>query len=119
MAMSDHRPITILQVEDTAADAQLTARAMNLVNIPHSLHVVTDGAKALEFLQRTGIYSKAPRPDLILLDLELPKLNGNEVLEFIKGDEQLKTIPVVIFSTQDTAASKKHAYELHANSYVV
>jgi two-component system, chemotaxis family, response regulator Rcp1 len=119
IAMLDGRPLTILQVEDTPSDAALTAYAMRIGEIPHSLHVVVDGAKALEFLRRTGPYFDAPRPDLILLDLELPRLNGNEVLQVIKNDEKLRTIPVIVFSAEDTAASKKHAYELHANSYVV
>lgn len=113
------RPLTILQVEDTPSDAQLTAYAMDLADVPHSLHVVTDGTQAIDFLKRSGQYRDAPRPDLILLDLELPRLNGNEVLEFIRADATLKTLPVIIFSTCDTAESKRHAYELHANSYVV
>jgi CheY-like chemotaxis protein len=117
--MSYPRRLTILQVEDTPSDAELTAYAMHLADIPHSLHVVTDGAQALDFLKRAGLFSDAPRPDIILLDLDLPRLNGSEVLEFIKEDDELKTIPVIIFSTSDTAESKMHAYELHANSYVV
>jgi chemotaxis family two-component system response regulator Rcp1 len=119
MAMNYARPLTILQVEDTPSDAQLTAYAMHLADIPHSLHLVTDGAQALDFLKRVGRYGDAPRPDLLLLDLDLPRLHGSEVLEFIKGDDGLKTIPVIIFSSSDTAQNKRHAYELHANSYVV
>ncbi len=117
--MSDGRPLIILQVEDTLSDAQMTAYALDLGEISHSMHVVSDGSQAMDFLRRTGQYCYAPRPDLILLDLELPILGGNEVLEFIKSDNHFKAIPVIIFSTQDTAESKAHAYELHANSYVV
>ena len=119
MAMSCRRPLTILQVEDTPTDADLTAYAMNLGDVPHCLHVVTDGAQAIDFLKRAGQYCDAARPDLILLDLELPRLNGNEVLKFIKADEELKAIPVIVFTSSDAAESKRHAYELHANSYVV
>jgi two-component system, chemotaxis family, response regulator Rcp1 len=118
-AMSSHGVFIILQVEDTPVDAELTAYAMKLVDIPHSVYVVEDGAKALDFLRHVAPYRDAPRPDLILLDLELPKLHGSEVLEFVKSDKELKTIPVIIFSTEDTDASKTRAYELHANSYVV
>ena len=114
-----NRPLIILQVEDTPADAQLTALAMDAGKIPHSLHVVTDGGQAVEFLKRSGPYADSPRPDVILLDIDLPRLNGNEVLEFIKSDDQLKSIPVIIFSTSDSEEIKKHAYDLHANSYVV
>jgi chemotaxis family two-component system response regulator Rcp1 len=113
------RPVTILQVEDTLEDAQLTAYAIKSAEIPHAIHVVTDGAQAIDFLKQSEPFGDQPRPDLILLDLELPKLNGSEVLEFIKADDRLRTIPVIIFSTADNVESKKHAYELHANSYVV
>lgn len=112
-------PLTILQVEDTLSDAQMTAYALEAGEISHSMYVVTDGSQAMDFLKRRGQYRDAPRPDLILLDLELPMLSGNDVLEFIKSDDHFKAIPVIIFSTRDTAESKAHAYELHANSYVV
>src|SRR5580692_11349523 len=91
MAMS--RPLVILQVEDAPTDVQLTAYALKARDIPLSLHVVTDGALAVEFLKHSGTYNKSPRPDLILLDLDLPKLDGSQVLEFIKGNDVLKTIP--------------------------
>jgi CheY-like chemotaxis protein len=117
--MIDRRPLSVLQVEDTPGDASMTAIAMKECGIPHILHVVTDGAQAIDFLKQRSPFGSAPRPDLILLDLELPRLNGHQVLEFVKSDESLKTIPVIIFSSFDTAESKKHAYELHANSYVV
>lgn len=92
---------------------------MNLGKIPYSMHVVTDGAQAIGFLKRDTPYSHAPRPDVILLDLNLPRLNGNEVLEIIKSDEVLRAIPVIVFSTSPAPQDKKHAYDLHANSYVV
>jgi CheY-like chemotaxis protein len=117
--MTGSRPLIILQVEDSPADAALTAYAMQIGDIPYSMNVVNDGSKAIAFLEQVEPYKEAPRPDLILLDLDLPKMNGNEVLEFIKADESLMTIPVIIFSTHESPESKKHAYELHCNSYVV
>jgi CheY-like chemotaxis protein len=117
--MPDHRPLRILHIEDTQGDAQMTALAMKEGKIPHILHVVTDGVQAIDFLTRNHPFSDAERPDLILLDLDLPRLKGDQVLEFIKGDESLMEIPVIIFSSHDTSESKHHAYQLHANSYVV
>jgi CheY-like chemotaxis protein len=117
--MRDTRRLTILQVEDTPSDVSLTADALVMSNVPHAVHVATDGAEAIEFLKRAGRYRDAPRPDLILLDLDLPRLNGAQVLDFVKRDEDFKTIPVIIFSTLDSEESKNNAYRLHANSYVV
>jgi len=114
-----HHLLTILQVEDTRSDAVLTAAALTAGGIPHVIHVVNDGKKAIAFLQHGPGYADSPRPDLILLDLGLPGLSGQEVLRFIKGDEILQTIPVVVFTTVDTDVSQQMAYKLHANSYVV
>lgn len=113
------RPLIILQVEDSTADALLTASAMEGGDIPYSLYLIPDGAEAIDFLKRRGSHRDAPRPHVVILDLDVPSLNGNEVLEFIKGDADLMTIPVIIFSGRDTAQSKQYAYEHHANSYVV
>jgi CheY-like chemotaxis protein len=114
-----HRPLVILQVEDTPSDVSITAYALETGDVPHEMHVVSDGREAIDFLQRGGPYSSAPRPDIILLDLEMPGLNGEKVLEFIKGNADLKSIPVIIFSTYDSLEKKIHAYDLHANSYVL
>ena len=111
------RPLMILQVEDTAADSLLTAHALK--DLPHTIRVIPDGQQALAFLQKADGFAEAPRPDLILLDLSLPGLNGQEVLKFIKNDDALKTIPVVIFSTLDTDESQRRAYKNCANSYVL
>jgi CheY-like chemotaxis protein len=111
------RPLMILQVEDTAADTLLTANALK--DLPHTIHVIPDGHQALLFLQHGDGFADAPRPDLILLDLSLPGLNGHEVLKFIKNDDALKTIPVVVFSTLDTDESQRRAYKNCANSYVL
>jgi CheY-like chemotaxis protein len=114
-----NRPLTILQVEDTPSDVVLTAHALRTVGIPYLIHVVRDGQQAVAFLKRDEGFSDAPRPDMILLDLSLPRLNGHEVLRVIKSDKSLRTIPVVIFTTLDTDEGQQLAYELCANSYVV
>jgi chemotaxis family two-component system response regulator Rcp1 len=107
----------ILQVEDTAADSLLTAHALK--DSPHTIRLIPDGQQALAFLRRGDGFADAPRPDLILLDLSLPGLNGQEVLKLIKNNDDLKTIPVVIFSTLDTDESQSRAYKNCANSYVL
>jgi CheY-like chemotaxis protein len=114
-----NRPLTILQVEDTPSDVVLTAYALKAGETPYVIHVVRDGQQAIEFLQRTKGFADAPRPDMILLDLSLPRLNGHEVLRVIKSDKSLRTIPVIIFTTLDTDEGQQLAYELCANSYVV
>ncbi len=113
------RRLTILQVEDSPSDAALTAYALKMSGIPHSVHVVTDGKQAMQFLQRGAGHEHAPRPDLILLDLSLPGDDGHEVLRQIKSHADLTAIPVIIFSTFDASAAQRAAYELHASSYVV
>jgi CheY-like chemotaxis protein len=112
--MPENRQLRILQVEDTEADAHMTALALKEGNIPHILHVVTDGEQAVDYLKRKLPFTEALRPDLILLDLDLPRLKGEEVLELIKNHESLKAIPVIIFSTHNTNKSKHNAYKLHA-----
>jgi CheY-like chemotaxis protein len=108
---TENRPLIILQIEDTPSDAVLTALALK--------EVVPDGKQALLFLQHGDGFTGAPRPDLILLDLSLPGLNGQDVLRVIKNDPALKAIPVVIFTTLDTDESQLLAYTNCANSYVV
>jgi CheY-like chemotaxis protein len=112
-------PLTILQVEDTPSDAVLTARALRESEIPHTIHVVPNGQRALQFLKHADGFSDAPRPNLVLLDLSLPGMNGQEVLKAIKHDDVLKAIPVVVFTTLSTEDSQRLAYENCANSYVV
>src|SRR5277367_6008368 len=111
--------LTILQVEDTPSDAILTAHALQTGDVPYSIHVVQDGRQAICFLNRQEGFANAPRPDLIILDLNLPGLDGHEVLKFIKDDEGLRAIPVVVFTTLATKESQLKAYEGRANSYVV
>ncbi|MDB5935692.1 MAG: response regulator receiver [Massilia sp.] len=112
------RPIEILLVEDNPGDVRLTQEALKDAKVANTMHIVEDGVAALDFLYRRAPYDAAPRPDLILLDLNLPKKNGREVLEQIKQDEQLKCIPVVILTTSQADDDVASAYKLHANCYI-
>jgi CheY-like chemotaxis protein len=111
-------PIEILLVEDNPGDVRLTREALRDGKVRNNLSVVDDGVKALSFLRREGEYATAPRPDLILLDLNLPRKSGREVLTEIKGDPELKSIPVVILTTSGAEQDIVRAYELNANCYV-
>jgi chemotaxis family two-component system response regulator Rcp1 len=108
----------ILLVEDNPADVRLTEEALKDAKVHHKLNVVMDGVAAMDFLNQTGEYQDAPRPDLILLDLNLPKKDGREVLEDIKGDSSLRTIPVVVLTTSRAEEDILRTYNLHANCYV-
>jgi chemotaxis family two-component system response regulator Rcp1 len=110
--------IEILLVEDNPADVRLTREALKEAKVRNQLHVVEDGVAAMEFLTRHGQYADAPRPDLILLDLNLPKKDGREVLEDIKMDDNLKRIPVVVLTTSQAEEDIVKSYNLHANCYV-
>lgn len=112
------RPIEILLVEDNPGDVRLTQEAFRDGKIPSCLNVVEDGVKAIAFLRKKPPYSNAPHPDLILLDLNLPKKGGQEVLEVIKADQHLKRIPVVILTTSSSEEDVLRAYNLHANCYI-
>src|SRR6185503_11212633 len=108
----------ILLVEDNMADARLTMEALKSSKLMHSLNHAVDGVEALEFLRRQGKYAQAPRPDLILLDLNLPRKDGREVLTEIKNDQHFKRIPVVVLTTSDAHEDIIRAYGLYANCYV-
>jgi len=112
------RPIEILLVEDNPADVRLTQENFKESKILNNLHVVTDGVEAIAFLRREGNYVDAVRPDLILLDLNLPRKDGREVLGEIKTDDKLKRIPVVILTVSKADEDIINAYNLHANCYV-
>jgi chemotaxis family two-component system response regulator Rcp1 len=112
------RPIEILLVEDNEGDVRLTREALKENKIRNNLNVVTDGVEAMDFLCRQGKHAEAPHPDLILLDLNLPKKDGREVLADIKSDEDLKRIPVVILTTSKAEEDIIKTYNLHANCYV-
>ncbi|MFX0020005.1 MAG: response regulator [Promethearchaeota archaeon] len=109
----------ILLIEDNAADIRLTREVLQESKIVANLDVVRDGVEAVDFLKKRGKFSNASKPNLILLDLNLPKRNGFEVLEIIKQDKELKRIPIVILTVSDAKEDLIKAYNLHANSYVI
>ena len=112
------KPIDILLVEDNAGDARLTEEALKDSRLLNHLHRAKDGEEALAFLRQEGAYAAKPRPDLILLDLNLPKKDGREVLAELKVDPYLKSIPVVVLTTSDAEQDVVKSYELHANCYI-
>ncbi len=112
-------PAEILLVEDNPADILITREAFADFKLGNTLHVVEDGEAAMAFLRREGQYARAPRPDLILLDLNLPRKNGREVLTDIKDDPALQEIPVVVLTTSNSEEDVHHAYGNHANCYIV
>lgn len=112
------KPIELLLVEDSEPDVRLTMEALREAKVKNRLSVVEDGVEALEFLRQEGRFHDAPRPDLILLDLNLPRKDGRQVLEDIKNDVSLKSIPVVILTTSKSEEDVCRSYELHANCYI-
>lgn len=111
-------PMHVLLVEDSPGDVRLTQEAFRDANRSIKLHVATDGVEAMAFLRREGSHAGVPRPDIILLDLNLPRMDGREVLAHIKEDDNLKTIPTVILTTSDSEADIVKSYQLHANCYL-
>ena len=114
----DGTPIEVLLVEDDPGDVLMTQEAFEEHKVGNRLHVVSDGVEALAYLRREGQYANAVRPDLILLDLNLPRRDGREVLEEIKKDEELGRIPVVVLTTSAADEDIVRSYQLHANAYV-
>jgi len=111
-------PTEVLLVEDSPGDVRLTKEAFRDANPSIHLHVACDGVEAMAFLKHQGAYIDAPRPDIILLDLNLPKMDGREVLAHIKEDESLKTIPIVILTTSEAEVDIVKSYQLRANCYL-
>ncbi|MFI6296221.1 response regulator [Nonomuraea sp. NPDC050790] len=111
-------PIEVLLVEDDQGDILLTREAFELNKVQNRLHVVNDGEQALAFLRREEGYENVPRPDLVLLDLNLPRMDGMEVLQEVKADAALRSIPVVILTTSEAEEDIVRSYQLHANAYV-
>jgi two-component system response regulator len=111
-------PIEILLVEDSPADVRLTKEALKDEKLYVNLNVVSDGVEAMAYLHKEGKYAKAVRPDLILLDLNLPKKDGREVLKEIKNDEKLKVIPVVVLTISKAEEDVAKSYDLHANCFI-
>jgi two-component system, chemotaxis family, response regulator Rcp1 len=119
MSMADAgRPVEILLVEDNAGDVRLAREGLRECKLLNNLSVAEDGVRALAFLRKEGEYANAPRPDLIMLDLNLPRKDGREVLKEIKEDESFKCIPVVILTTSKAEEDIIKSYSLHANCYV-
>jgi CheY-like chemotaxis protein len=116
--VEENRPVEILLVEDNPGDERLTREALKEGKVYSNLYWAKDGVEAMEFLRRQGRYADAVRPDIVLLDLNLPKKDGREVLQEIKNDEDLKRIPVVILTTSKAEEDVLKTYNLHANCYV-
>jgi len=112
------RPVEILLVEDNPGDVRLTREALREGKVRNNLHVASDGVEALRFLRREEPYTEAVRPDLVLLDLNLPRKDGREVLEEVKADPALRHIPVVVLTSSQAEQDVLRAYDLHANCYV-
>ena len=116
--VSSHRDIDVLLVEDDPGDVLMTREAFADNKVTNRLSVVSDGVSALEYLRKEGEYADATTPDLILLDLNLPRMDGREVLMALKGDESLRSIPVVVLTTSEAEEDVVRSYSLHANAYV-
>jgi CheY-like chemotaxis protein len=112
------RPMEILLVESNLNDAQLTYEYLNRTHIHHRLTMLWNGAEALDFLHRRGVFRRAPRPDLILLDLDLPRVDGREVLEEVKGDDVLSSIPIVVLTRSPSEADRLRTQWLQVDGYV-
>jgi CheY-like chemotaxis protein len=112
------RQIEFLLVEDDPGDVMMTREAFQDYKLHNELHVVSDGAEAMAFLRQEGEYAGRPRPDLVLLDLNLPRMDGRQVLESIKSDPELASIPVVVLTTSENEDDVLRSYSLHANAYV-
>ncbi|GGB97195.1 response regulator [Cellulomonas carbonis] len=116
--MADQAPIDVLLVEDDPGDVLMTREAFEENKVANRLAVVSDGAEAMEYLRQEGRYADAPTPDLVLLDLNLPRMDGREVLAAMKTDEKLRSIPVVVLTTSEAEEDVLRSYSLHANAYV-
>ncbi|MBX9244705.1 response regulator [Actinotalea ferrariae] len=116
--MTEHKTIDVLLVEDDPGDVLMTREAFAENKVANRLAVVSDGVSALEFLRKEGEHADAPTPDLVLLDLNLPRMDGREVLAAMKSDEQLRRIPVVVLTTSEAEEDVLRSYSLHANAYV-
>ncbi len=115
---SEARPVEILLVEDDEGDVLLTTEALEASKITNNMHVARNGEEALRFLRREGDFAGAPRPDIVLLDLNLPRVDGREVLAQIKADDDLRRIPIVVLTTSEAEEDILRSYDLHANAYV-
>ena len=115
---ADARPIEILLVEDDEGDVLLTTEALEASKITNNMHVARNGEEALKFLRQEDPYTDAPRPDIVLLDLNLPRVDGREVLSQVKSDDSLRRIPIIVLTTSEAEEDILRSYDLHANAYV-
>jgi CheY-like chemotaxis protein len=116
--MDQVKPVEVLLVEDDPGDVLMTREAFEEFKVRNNLNVVSDGEEAMAYLRREGEYADVARPDLVLLDLNLPRMDGRQVLAAIKGDEELASIPVVVLTTSEAEEDVLRSYRLHANAYV-
>ncbi len=116
--MAERKEIDVLLVEDDPGDVLMTREAFEANKVANRLSVVSDGAEAMTYLRKEGQYADVPTPDLVLLDLNLPRMDGREVLAAMKGDEELRRIPVVVLTTSEAEEDVLRSYSLHANAYV-
>ncbi|HST83120.1 MAG TPA: response regulator [Kineosporiaceae bacterium] len=112
------RPISVLLVDDDPGDVLMIEEALGSTGAPRTVYVVNDGEEALAFLRQTGQFSQAPRPDVVLLDLNMPRMDGRQVLAEVKADAKLRSIPIVVLTTSQSPADIVSSYSLHANAYV-
>jgi chemotaxis family two-component system response regulator Rcp1 len=112
------RPVHILLVDDNRGDVRLTLEAFKDARVQNFIHVAEDGVVAMEFLRREGKYADAPRPDLVLLDLNMPRMDGRAVLAAIKSDPELQSIPVIVLTTSEADADISSTYSMHANCFI-
>ena len=112
------RSIAVLLVDDDPGDVLMIEEALESIDAPRAVYVVNDGEEAVAFLRHTGEFTQAPRPDVILLDLNMPRMDGRQVLAEIKADDHLRTIPIVVLTTSQAPADIMSSYALHANAYV-
>ena len=113
-----NKPVEILLVEDNLGDIRLTQEALRDGKVRNNLHVARDGIEAMEFLRRQGEHADAPRPDIVLLDLNMPRMDGREVLQEMRADPSLSVIPVVVLTTSKAEEDIMRSYQLHANCYI-
>ena len=118
MTSTSERPIQILLVEDSPGDVLLTREALRDARVPNELNVVGDGEEAMRYLRHEGEFADRPKPDIVLLDLNLPRKDGREVLEEVKSDPELRRIPVIVLTTSSADGDVLRAYDAHANSYI-
>ena len=118
MMMTAGRVLSVLLVDDDEGDLLMIQEALDSGGAAHDIHVAHDGEEALQFLRRQGRYRESPRPDLVLLDLNMPRMDGRQVLAAVKGDVELRQIPVVVLTTSRAPADIRSSYDLHANAYV-